>query len=586
MSSKKQRDVRLRRRRHQSETNRNRRTDPVPAIITDLRALQREGRRVIAAKHATNLTGFKSAIRVSIDTSDIEAVQRGFAIKPVETVHIVASETYPDAPPTVFVEPDQRFIGYPHVIYGSVLCIYLDPNREWNPTYGMEQVVDRLWQWFDNAAHDRFDQRTSLFHAVGGASPVTMPSPTVVVRDASPPDIKPLSRASLRRRSPRRLDVSWQDTMAGSDSVRATIARVPTYLPFGLANNLAALGSQIEAAGGAAATTIVDTVYGAIQTGRRGNPAHLGLIVEHPTAPDMPAIVFGMVPAAVADDLRTPGNKRTPSETPTEWIPVSDERPLVTTLRDAARPSAAFRGQSVELWGCGGLGSWIGEFITRSHPAKIVLRDPARIHGGHLIRQNYTEADVGYPKVTQLAERLRAISDTTIVEVGKDSVLEVLSGGSLPACDVIVDATINETVAHRLDLVSAENADGPLLCQVSIDRRSATLGLIVTADRVHRVGPARIDRKLAARALADASLETFHEFWQEASVGAELVPAPGCSVPTYHGSSADLAAIAGSMVSLIGQQITSPVAGIHLIASPHSGCGPPLTFIAYAGGQG
>ena len=98
-------------------------------------------------------------------------------------------------------------------------------------------------------------------------------------------------------------------------------------------------------------------------------------------------------------------------DTPLEWWPVSDERAEVTTRRDSARPVAAFSGKTIHIWGCGGLGSWVAEYVVRAGAKKVALCDPGSVTGGLLVRQNFVETDVGNTKVEGLAERLRAISD-------------------------------------------------------------------------------------------------------------------------------------------------------------------------------
>ena len=51
---------------------------------------------------------------------------------------------------------------------------------------------------------------------------------------------------------------------------------------------------------------------------------------------------------------------------PMQWCRVSDERPAITTRRDTARPVSALHGRVVHIWGVGGLGSWIAEFVARA----------------------------------------------------------------------------------------------------------------------------------------------------------------------------------------------------------------------------
>lgn len=538
------------------------------------------GRRVLEAGRAVVPDTTEEAIRVVLDTSDIIGVDRGLAVGTSEEVFFTIGDRYPDIPPNVYVRSDPRFVGFPHVILGRILCVYLDARREWHPTFGMAHLVDRVWEWFDNAANDRFDPRASLFHAVGGANPATVAFPTVVIRSKPPPNLPLLSLVALVERTGTRLDlVGWRRANRRAAETNVPTFRVSNFLPLGVRHDVTAVGAQIENAGGSPVRDFVRRIQENAIASPRGQPVFLCLVVEHPTEADLPAVLVGRIAADVADRLREPSPEITPDETPIDWMPVSDERPDITTARDSTRPAAAFNGESVEVWGCGGLGSWIAELIVRARPAKVTLRDSGIVHGGHLVRQNYTEADVGGLKVEQLAERLRGISDDTEVEVGGLSALDAIKGNALPDCDLVVDATINETVAYRLDQVASETAGGPLLAQVATDRGSATLGLIVIAAPASSGGPASIDSQIAETILADGSLEPFHVFWSPPTAGSELNPAPGCSIPTYHGAAADLAAIAGSMVSLLGQQLAAPTTGIYLFAAPHSGIHPPFVFL-------
>lgn len=353
---------------------------------------------------------------------------------------------------------------------------------------------------------------------------------------------------------------------------------VPSPLPHGLGGNTEIIAHRIEQAGGVSGQEVLSQIQRAAAVSRTGRPIFLCLVVTHPTEIDLPTVVLGKIDSAFADRLRSRDAGLTPRETRIDWMQISDERATLTTPRDNLRPAAAFRGASVEIWGCGGVGSWIAEFIARARPTKLVLRDPAFVHRGLLVRQNYTEQDVGEFKASQLALRLSSISDTTDVSVGSASALDVLNQGRIPDCDLIIDATVNETVAFRLDEIAAVTKDRPLLAQVATDVGSGTLGLVVVGGDDVPGGPSTVDLTIAEQILADGALEPYHVFWSPPSFGAELIPSPGCSVPTYHGSAADLAATAGSMVSLLGQQLVAPVSGVHLFAAPHSGTLPCHRF--------
>lgn len=552
------------------------------ALLAELHALRDAGQIVLDATMDTERFGPDSvALAITLDTSTITAVPNGLPVNGTEPIVLLVRPGYPDRPPQSYVELDPRFVGYPHVVKGTLLCTHLDPSREWNPTYGLHQALQATVRWFDDAANDRFDARTSLHHAVGGAPPQTVPTPTVVVR-TPPPPLKAMSVAHLRVRTAARLDhVAWA---AGGDEdglARALVLAVPEPLPFGLRSTLGPVLQQIHAAGGADPKKALSGLIRAAQARPSGSRAYLGLVVSHPTEPDLPAIVFGYLNADDADRLRRLDQTTGPDELEIHWMPASDERTDVTTARDVQRPPANFRGLTIEVWGCGGIGAWMAEFIVRAKPAKVTLRDGSPVHGGLLARQNFTEGDVGLPKMLALQQRLAALCDGSEIVLGTSDCVEALADGTFPPCDVIIDATVDERVRHRLAQVAATNLAGPLLVEVSLDSPTATLGLVTVAEPGAGVGPADVDRAAGETVTARADLEPFHTFWAEPAPGSELTPTPGCSVPTYHGSAADLAVIAGTAVTIVGQHLQGAATGSHLFSAPYSGTSPSHLFIPW-----
>lgn len=201
--------------------------------------------------------------------------------------------------------------------------------------------------------------------------------------------------------------------------------------------------------------------------------------------------------------------------------------------------------------------------------------------GGLLVRQNYLEHDIGTNKAERLAERLRQINDDLTVQFHPEGAPP--SGDStLPTCDVLIDATVTNGIGVYLDHACQQTLGSPrpLLAQVATDLRTATLGLLTVTASGCPDGPRELDRRAGELVLADAHLERFYPFWQQPIEGDEVLPARGCSVPTFHGSAADVAATAASLVSLLGIHIGSTVSGTHLTALPHfAGTGPNHHFI-------
>jgi len=498
-------------------------------------------------------------------------------------------------PPLVEVEHN-RFVGFPHVLHGRQLCIYLDPAREWNPRRGVSTAMDRLYDWLADAAVSRFDPDTSLFHAVGGAPYGSDGLPTVVVRDA----VTAVRAQSgyLTQRANHRLDLRFVRT--SPYQIQVPVISLSTPLPLGIGHTFVEVLARLD-------DPLANRWFGLFPTIPPQSPGFLTalaassfrmpddtpqmfvLTVPHPTG-GPPHLLTGRLPADAANQLRHHVLKRASPlinisvksfdpETLVEWCPVSDERASVTTRRDTTRPVNAFHGKTVHIWGCGGLGSWIAEFVARAGARRLVLCDPGTITGGLLVRQNFAELDVGNGKAKALRDRILAIRDDIEVDAYSASIPDGTATTFFTA-EVVIDATVSHGIGQLLDdLAPAGNR--PLLAQVATDVKTGTLGILSVSAPGKPVGANEIDRRVGEIVKANGDLEPFHTFWTDVPAKDELIPTRGCSVPTFHGSAADMAAVAASLTNLLGNHLasTEPVSGTHLIALPHSPAGPSHKFI-------
>jgi len=514
--------------------------------------------------------------RVRIDTSAFHRIIGGYPIADDhEDVDLWFGDDYPNAPPAALVTHD-RFLNQPHVLLGRLLCIYLDPNREWHPALGVDGAIDRLIEFLRDGAENRFDTRTALFHPIGGLSPSPRIAGTLVVRPSSPaPPRALLGRATVNLRAPHRSDLIRWSTPTRDDTPSATVAlvlRTTKAMTTGLVNvgTFGDLLFRVESAGGPSAR---NALTAAARLVPRLGPEPLRIVVEvpHPADPQISYLAH-----AVAGVVIPPSTAQHPdvidglSDLPIGWTAVSDLRSEVATRRDAQRPTSKYAGKTVEIWGCGGLGSWMAEFIARAGAARILLRDTGAVSGGLLVRQNYLEDDTGLAKAPQLAVRLAAIADDLTVAAATESALDVLTAGYVPNADILIDATINITLAARLDEWARTATPKPLIAQVATDPRTATLALMVISAPAASIGPATIDDATSVTVLKDPTLERFHGFWSPHSTAEQLVPTLGCSTPTFHGSAADLASTAGSLVSLLANHIDVDSNGAHLIEASHA----------------
>jgi molybdopterin/thiamine biosynthesis adenylyltransferase len=507
-------------------------------------------------------------------------------------------------PPRVDVD-HVRFLHHAHVLQGQRLCLYLDPSREWDPINGFGGFLDRLFDWLGDATAGRFDAQTALYHAVGGVLHKAGHAPTVVVREA----LQAGRRAQhgwLVLRTPHRFDLVLNRPSEAEEADHVPVVTLDADLPFGAGLDLGTflqlvddpyLGHPAPGAayrGGRVNTNLsamVLTVLGASAIRKvDGNPQRLVIAVPHPTG-GAPHLLTANIPARGADHIRAlvrSSRKRSsmidiePRQvdptTPLEWWPVSDERAEVTTRRDTARPVAAYARKTIHILGCGGLGSWIAEYLVRAGAKKIVLCDPGTISGGLLVRENYVETDVGNTKVEALAERLRAISDTIEVTT-HDGAFPPAEG--FRNSDLIIDATVSVAISRLLDGFARTSGERPVMAQVATDARTGTLGILTVSTPPLAIGPLTIDREAGEQIANNGSHEAFQCLWDSSAHEDEIIPTRGCSTPTFHGSAADLAGVAASLTSILGAHLGAgaEVSGTHLISLPHGEAGPLRTFI-------
>lgn len=563
--------------------------------IADLRAIAGEHPDTVKVITAMpTVTDTHAFVLIRLPTKDLPPGPGGLRLRDHEDF-IIGIRQSRLIPPQVEVD-HQRFAGHPHVLQGHRLCIYLDPAREWDPLGGMPGLLERLWAWLSDAAAGRFNAATAMYHAVGGVLHLTAGTPTIVIRETVP--AKPFQHARLLSRSAHRLDMTF--ATAPTPALVVPLLTLSSALPLGAGLTLTQLLQLMDQAGcgGASGQTglgpaparaVLTSLATSASRNADGTHQYFTLAVPHPAGGPAHLLV-GRLPVAASDQMRQLARTRRPTldpdparlsmNIPIEWCRVSDERPEVTTRRDAQRPVNAFQGKTVLVWGCGGIGSWAAEFITRAGAANIRVCDEAIVTGGLLVRQDYVEADIGNDKAHALAARIRAISDRADVSTVTGTSLNDLED-AITCADVVIDATVSIAVGQALSSVAATERPHAVLAQLATDTSTGTLGILTVSAPSDPDGPAVIDTRAGRTVLADPALEPYHTLWREPLDEHELIPTRGCSVPTFHGSAADLAAVAACLVNLLAMHLTTPISGTHLIALPHApGSGPHHHFIA------
>lgn len=532
-------------------------------------------------------------VTIRLPTKDIERKEDGLPIGDSEDFTLAISSWFPYVAPRVTVE-HLRFAGHAHVVGGSLLCVYMDPAREWSPDLGIVGFLNRLWDWLVDAAAGRFDPSRALFHPVGGVLHRHPGTPTVVVRHPIPASFvnRGLLVASLDVRTAARIDLTgWHGGLHSIPAPLAATVLLPGPLVFGGGLTLDDLLRLIGKVGFPAVGHVVTHIHRAALRGEAGDPLYVVVGARNAarTLPQEHHLLVAHIEPAAADRMRSLAADRfarlgvmaefedrdVPGGVELQWCGVSDERPGIATRRDVSRPMSWYAGKEVEIWGCGGIGSWVAELVVRAGARRVVVRDTATVTSGLLVRQNYTEADVGAPKAYALAARLRAVSDRAEVAGHAENVVGLLLGDRLPTCDLIIDATVNTTVAMLLDRLGAA-PDRPALASMALDVPTATLGLLSVAVPRWPGGPFDVERRASISVVESGALEPFHVFWRALMPGEQVVPERGCSVPTFHGAAADAMAVAAAASNLLAERLAAGVSGIDLFAVGHAALSPHL----------
>ena len=547
------------------------------------RAAVEEVKRLTDSSNQITLTALGewrgcAALEIEIDTSDFARRTGGLQTQPRERVTVLIASNHPTTPPLAAVK-HLRWAGFPHVLQGTRLCLYLDPGTEWDPTRGMQGFLSRLWEWFEDAIGGRFDAATALYHPVGGVLHRTEGTPTVVATLSMPSDVSDegiVRRIGLRSRTDHRVDIASWTSPSEPGLVPGLLVVLPEYLPLGgghhLSDLLTIVRQQLDRG---QRRTLQTSLRRLIR--RLGDDEHLHVIIAVPSPADDNRGERHLIGwrLRVQDATKSLAAARSATsrasnndEPAVEWTYVDDQRPEIAVRRDSDRPVAVYAGSKIAVWGCGALGSWIAELLVRAGARHVTLRDPGFVTRGLLVRQNYAEEDVGRPKAAALADRLRRLSDTCevagIAGYAQAGLLE-----DVDSCDFIIDTSVNTSVNAAVDDAQRQRTLRVPVIQASTDNQTATLGIVTVTDGTLATTTSELDQALRRRAASDPSLAALRTFWDH-DAHPPLTPARGCSVPTFHGSGADAMSIAASAISVAAIALSRQIAGGYLLSLPHS----------------
>ena len=529
-------------------------------------------------------------VRLSLETKGYRT-GNGVAFRDRERISLHLSPDFPFKKPDIYFT-HQRFIGTPHVQWGNYICLYQSVETEYDPADGMFGFFDRVEQWMRAAGKGELDPDDAPLHP-----PVayTTSSTMFIVRADTPSRTDDdgiwIGRADLHKVRGDRFDlIGWTrladwDGAATDHPIAAAIlfdkplaTEFPTKvhdlfkliesagLSFGLLYSLLKLFSLV----GSEAEPAYFILGAPMRRKAADEPLRPHLTVWE-IAPDTLKTLRAMVLSKGEDEVARHELATWMVEAGVRWCDVLEDRPEIVNRRDSGTLLAALSGKRVLLLGCGALGSAVAEMVLRSNAAKLHLVDHGIVKPGILVRQRYTDSDIGSAKANALQVHLQSIGLECVVTADESNLAhQALSRFDFKDWDLVIDATASASVAHRIEEeLRIQSLPIPLM-SMSVSS-AAENGSVSVKMLQYSGGPHHIARQAKLEAFAnDADHSLVKAFWPEREEVKVFQPEPGCSAPTFIGSAADIDHHAAGLLNIGLSRIASlasDAASLDLVAA-------------------
>lgn len=495
----------------------------------------------------------------------------GIPLRVRERIRINIPSQFPLARPQVYFS-HTRYGGFPHVQWGSYICLYQAPDVEWQVARGMFGFMQRLCEWLKAGAAGKLD-------------PIGMP--------LHPPVAYPVAnfRVVPTHNTPEPADTYWQGYVE--------VTNETSYV--------AEFGRWIEQGGEIPDTRLASVILLSTEMPYEYPKTVLDLFVAMATRgvqlamirllmtiavlrtpPGMPAIfVLGAAMRGIAggrrlqhlacwrldvaqtNKLRDAALARTDEdpvdeqvfnawalESNVEWCSVLEDRPEIVERRDGDSAAAWWKGKIVSVLGCGAIGSAVAMMLARASVGRLQLIDNSVVKPGILVRQGFRRDHIGYAKANALRIEVEGADPKIAVTWRHENIISVLSDeekrAELAGADVIIDATASATVAAALEYHFREHpAPRPPIVSMVLGHK-ADMGLMTLTPQDAVGANLDVDRRTKLGLAMHPAGGTFlEEFWPTDPVRRILFqPEPGCSSPTFRGSYTDVLGLSAVMTNV------------------------------------
>jgi len=528
-------------------------------------------------------------LEVSVSCQGFEHLSGGLRLRERERLLILIPTDFPFRKPELQA-PHRRWAGTPHVQWGFSLCLY-QAQSEWLPSDGMYGFLDRTELWLRKAAKGELDPAGAPLHPP--VAYVTHGTPLVIPRIDTPPvlDQPWLGWVSTRSHGERRIDLGdWTPLRDQDGKLNAPQGSVgaafllPAAMDWEYPAHTVVLMMALVDRGVDYGELMLHLKLTALEI-EKGQPmlvlvgsAMRGIAGERPrqhlSAWRIPADAVDHLRLALAEylddeELRSVGREAHDQafqwlrESKCEWCPVREDRPEIVLRRDEGSPMEAFAGKRITVWGCGALGAPAAHWLARAGAAALTVVDSAPVTPGILVRQPYNDADIGRDKAEVLAEQLRAIRPDLEVAAHVCDIRRLLDEPDWYGdADILIDCSANLTLQTKLERVRSEHpADRPVITSLLVGH-TAERGLAALSRPEHSGASADVLRTVKLGCLRRPELRGFaDEFWPASPRTEHFQPEPGCSDATFRGSGAEVAALAGTLLTELGRDLKNDARG-------------------------
>jgi hypothetical protein len=514
-------------------------------------------------------------VAVGIRLGPMETRPGGLALREREEFVVYVPPGFPFDRPWVRVAHD-RFAHFPHVVWSRGICLY-QTSQEWNPADGLFGLFARLNLWLGRAAINDMDPVDGPLEPPHHSTDFSLAN--FVIRADAPVAAgeRWIGLAEIERHPKRVEVVGWRDSFQGLQEGRGIALAVMLPEPWRM--EFPTRGAElfdVMAQQGFERDRLMRFLALAALLTPTGEPVYLVLGLPMRRAPDGTRrlhIAVWATAAAEAESLRLVlGDDRDPTHlrelraglaealhtqfavSTVSWCRVMEDRPEIVQRRDARSPFALFRGKRVLVLGCGALGSWAAEMVARAGAVALELVDHEVVKTGLLARQNFASHDLGENKAIALAGRLRTLvaPGVAVQAFAEDAHRFILADAPrFRAYDVVLDCTASHLMQMKLerDWALLEGRTPALVSMVT--DANAQYGLCVVVRRDSTSGPWDAYVRLKHRLCNDGDRpDLLAAFYDPARLKTLFQPEPGCSDPTFSGSTADATGIAGGALNL------------------------------------